>query len=50
MLSGFWLMIALFVVIGFMLVNTFYWSNLRYERVYRRKRFAELQQRRDDGG
>lgn len=49
MLTGFWLMIFLFVVVGFMLVNTFYWSNLRYEQEYRRKRFAELQQRGENG-
>lgn len=46
--TGFWLMIALFVVVGFMLVNSFYWSNLRYDQEYRRKRFEELK-RRDDG-
>jgi hypothetical protein len=41
---GFWLMIALFVVVGFMFVNIVYWSNLRYDQEYRRKRYAALKQ------
>lgn len=47
---GFWLMIFLFVVVGFMLVNTAYWSNVRYEQVYRRKRHAELAQQQQQSG
>ncbi|MFM1987945.1 MAG: hypothetical protein RJA99_902 [Pseudomonadota bacterium] len=46
---GFWLMIAFFVLVGFMLVNNAYWSNVRYEHVYRRRRHAELAQQRQSG-
>jgi hypothetical protein len=40
---SFWLTILLFVVIGFMLANSVYWSNQRYEAQYRKKRWDQLQ-------
>jgi hypothetical protein len=40
---SFWLTILLFVVVGFMLANSVYWSNQRYEAQYRKKRWDQLQ-------
>ena len=40
----FWIMIVLFVIVGFMLFNTYYWKNVRDEHQYRVKRWAERQQ------
>jgi hypothetical protein len=31
----FWIMIVLFVIVGFMLFNTYYWKNVRDEHAYR---------------
>jgi len=43
------LVLILFVIVGFMLVNRAYWSNQRYEAQYRRKRFEQLQRQREQG-
>ena len=40
-------MVAFFVVVGFILVNNVYWSNLRYDQEYRRKRFEALKQQQN---
>ncbi|MFZ4760650.1 MAG: hypothetical protein ACOYLX_20985 [Burkholderiaceae bacterium] len=37
------LVLILFVIVGFMLINNFYWRNLRDEHAYRVKRWAERQ-------
>jgi hypothetical protein len=39
-LVSFWLMIFLFIIIGFMLLNNYYWQNVRDEQKYKRERFA----------
>ena len=44
---SFWITIFVFVVVGFMLVNSAYWSNQRYEAQYRKKRFEQLRRGRE---
>jgi uncharacterized membrane protein len=43
MVVPFWLMIVLFVVIGMMLANNYYWRNRRDEHAYRVRRWEEQQ-------
>lgn len=38
------LTLILFVIVGFMLINAYYWNNVRDEHQYRVKRWAERQQ------
>ena len=41
----FWIFIALLVVIGFGVVNNYYWKNVRDEFQYRQRKWREQQQR-----
>ncbi len=45
---SFWLTIVLFVIIGFMLVNNFYWKNLREEHKYRVEKWKAQREGRTD--
>jgi hypothetical protein len=38
---SFWLTIFLFIIIGFMLLNNYYWQNVRDEQKYNRERLAK---------
>jgi hypothetical protein len=40
----FWITIALFVAVGFMLLNNFYWRNVRDEHDYRIKRARQARE------
>jgi hypothetical protein len=39
----FWIFIALLVVVGFGIVNTFYWKNVNEEFQYRQRKWREKQ-------
>jgi hypothetical protein len=43
-LVSFWLTIILFVVVGFMLLNNFYWRNVKAEQKYNRERLANKEE------
>ena len=45
---SFWLTIVLFVIIGFMLVNNFYWKNQREEFKYRVEKWKAQREGRTD--
>lgn len=37
---SFWITIFLFIIVGMMIVNNFYWKNVKDEQKYNRERLA----------